>query len=156
MGCGKTTIGRKLAVRLGYRFVDTDYQIEKEQGCQVTALFSRHGEQYFRTLETELLNRLEKTTNTVIATGGGILTTPGNINIIKRIGTSVYLKAEIDDLFERVSRNTKRPLLQTENPMGTLVMLMNQRGHLYQQADCVIETRSQKMGQIVSMIIREL
>lgn len=156
MGCGKTTIGRKLAVRLGYRFIDTDYQIEREQNARVKEIFTKHGEVYFRHLETDLLKRLRKASNTVIATGGGILTTPGNMEIIRQIGISVYLKACVEDIFERISRNTKRPMLQTENPRKTVLDLLSKREGLYEQADCVINTESRKMGQIVSQIIREL
>ncbi len=156
MGCGKTTIGRKLAVRLGYRFVDTDYQIEKEQNNRVKEIFADHGEAYFRNLETDLLKRLIKVNNTVIATGGGILTTPENIEIIRKIGISIYLKACVDDIFERISRNTKRPMLQTEDPRKTVVTLLEKRVCLYEQADHTINTSSFKMGHIVSQIIREL
>lgn len=156
MGCGKTTIGRKLAVRLGYRFVDTDYQIEKEQNARVKEIFAEHGETCFRELETDLLRRLVNVNNTIIATGGGILTTPGNIEIIRDIGISIYLKAAVDDIFERISRNSKRPMLQTENPRQTVVDLLEKREDLYSQADHVINTASLKMGHIVSQIIREL
>ncbi|MFH2132131.1 MAG: shikimate kinase [bacterium] len=156
MGCGKTTIGRKLAVRLGYRFIDTDYQIEMEQNARVKEIFSRYGEPHFRALETDLLKRLRHLDNTVIATGGGILTTPGNMELIRQIGKSVYLKACVEDIFERISRNTKRPLLQTRDPLGTVVTLLEKRKGTYERADHTINTGSLKMGHIVSRIIREL
>ncbi len=156
MGCGKTTIGRKLAVRLGYRFIDTDYQIEKEQRIRVKEIFSKLGEPYFRALETDLLQRLTKVNNTIVATGGGILTTPGNLEIIKRIGKSIYLKACVEDIFERISRNDKRPMLQTENPLQTVIALLEKRQKYYEQADYTINTNSLKMGNIVSQIIIEL
>lgn len=156
MGCGKTTIGRKLAVRLGYRFIDTDHQIEREQNARVKEIFAEKGEIHFRGLETDLLKRLVRTNNTVIATGGGILTTPGNMEIIRKIGVSIYLKACVDDIFERISRNTKRPMLQTENPRKTVVTLLEKRECLYEQADRIINTESLKMGHIVSQIIRAL
>ena len=153
MGCGKTTIGRKLAVRLGYRFIDTDYQIEKEQNTRVKEIFSKQGETHFRTLETDLLQRLTRVNNTIVATGGGILTTPGNLEIIHKIGKSVYLKACVEDIFERISRNDKRPMLQTENPLQTVITLLDKRQGYYEQADYTINTASLKMGNIVSRII---
>jgi len=156
MGCGKTTIGRKLAVRLGYRFIDTDYQIEKEQNTRVKELFSKFGEPYFRELETDLLERLTRVNNTIVATGGGILTTTGNIEIIQRIGKSIYLKACVEDIFERISRNDKRPMLQTDNPLQTVISLMDKRQGYYEQADYTINTGSLRMGNIVSQIIKEL
>jgi len=156
MGVGKTTIGRKLAVRLGYKFIDIDYQIEREQQCKITEIFAQHGEAHFRKLETCALERLIKVKNTIIATGGGILTTPGNMNIVRKIGKSVYLEASIDDIFERVSRNKKRPLLQTENPLKTITELYEKRKELYSQADININTNSMNMWKVVSLIIREL
>ncbi len=156
MGCGKTTIGRKLAVRLGYRFIDTDHQIEREQNARVKELFSRYGEAYFRALETDLLNRLTKVNNTIIATGGGILTTSGNMEIIRRIGKSIYLEACVEDIFERISRNNKRPMLQTEDPLGTVIALLDKRQSNYEEADYKISTGSLRMGHIVSQIIRDL
>ncbi len=156
MGCGKTTIGRKLAVRLGYRFVDTDYQIEKEQKSRVKEIFSTFGETHFRGLETDLLTRLTKVDNTIVATGGGILTTAGNMEIIQRIGSSFYLKACVEDIFERISRNDKRPMLQTENPLQTVIALLDKRQVYYEQADYTINTASLKMWNIVSQIINTL
>lgn len=156
MGTGKTTIGRKLAVRLGYRFVDTDQYIEWEQKCKIPLLFKSQGEAYFRQLETSLLRRLCSVQNTVVATGGGVLVTPGNMELIKQIGTSVHLQAQFDDIFERVTRNTKRPLVLTENPLKTVTDLYEARKNLYKEADITIDTKSMKMWSIVTRIIGEL
>lgn len=153
MGTGKTTIGRKLAVRLGYRFIDTDQYIEKEQNCRIPELFAEKGEPYFRQLETSLLRRLSMVDNTVIATGGGILVTPGNFELINKLGKTVHLKAQLEDIFERVTRNTKRPLVQTENPLKVVTELYEKRKNLYSQADITIDTNSLKMWNIVSKII---
>lgn len=156
MGSGKTTIGRKLAVRLGYRFVDTDRQIQREQDCKVSEIFAQNGESYFRALEIDLLKRLQKVHNTVIATGGGILTASCNLDLIRKLGTSVYLKASIEEICERVSRNNKRPLLQTNNQEQTVSQLMESWNNLYLKADFTINTESLRMSFIVSQIIREL
>ena len=156
MGTGKTTIGRKLAVRLGYRFVDTDHYIEKEQNCRISELFETHGESHFRALESSLLRRLIKVENTVIATGGGALITPGNKELIQKIGNSVHLSAHLDDIFERVTRNSKRPLVQTENPLKTVTDLYEARKHLYADADITVDTQSLKMWAIVTKIINKL
>lgn len=156
MGSGKTTIGRKLAVRLGYRFIDMDRFIEEEQQCKIAQIFEEHGEATFRSLETGLLKRLKKAENTVVSTGGGVVTIDGNIEIIRSIGISIYLKAGIDNIFERVSRNNKRPLLQTDNPLQTIQDMMEKREGAYSQADLVLETNSLSMGNIVSKIIQSL
>ncbi len=153
MGTGKTTIGRKLAVRLGYHFVDTDHYIEREQNCRISELFETKGADCFRQLETSMLRRLVKVENTVVATGGGILVTPGNMDLIREIGKSVHLKANFEEIFERVTRNQKRPLILTDNPLKTVTDLYNQRKHLYMQADITIDTGSLKMWNIVSKII---
>jgi shikimate kinase len=156
MGSGKTTIGRKLAVRLGYRFVDMDRFIEEEQQCKIAQIFEERGEAAFRSLETGLLKRLKKAENTVVSTGGGVVTIEGNIEIIRSIGISIYLKAGIDNIFERVSRNNKRPLLQTDNPLQTIKDMMEKREGAYSQADLILETNSLSMGNVVSKIIQSL
>ncbi len=156
MATGKTTIGRKLAARLGYKFVDTDHYIEYEQECRVKELFETKGEGYFRQLETSLLKRLSKVDNTVVSTGGGILVTDGNMTLINKIGRSIHLKADIEDICERIMRNTKRPLVQTENPIETIKTLYDRRKELYQMADITIDTHSMKMWHVVSKIITEL
>ncbi len=156
MGAGKTTIGRKLAARLGYWFLDTDHCIEKEQGYHITELFEKFGQAHFRLLETDLLRRLAKIQNTVIATGGGLLTTPGNTDLIKKIGTSVYLAANVDKLFERAIKTDKRPLLREANPYEAMVELFNQRKNLYEMADIKIETESLYLTAVVSEIIKNL
>lgn len=156
MGCGKTTIGRKLAVRLGYRFIDTDHQIEREQGFRVKEIFNRYGEAYFRDLETDMLKRLKGASNTVISTGGGILLTPGNMELIRDIGKSIFLNASIEDICERISRNDKRPLPEADNLTDGVVSLMDDLVAIYRQADHIVNTQTMKMGHIVSTIIREL
>ncbi|MBT4288069.1 MAG: shikimate kinase [Deltaproteobacteria bacterium] len=156
MGAGKTTIGRKTAARLGYWFVDMDYQIERSQNARVTEIFEKHGQQYFRALETKLLKQLTKVENTVVATGGGVLTTEGNLALINQIGTSVYLNASVEMLFERATRTDKRPLLRTENPFQTMSELFEKRKHLYQQADITITTEELKLHFVINEMIRQL
>jgi shikimate kinase len=156
MGAGKTTVGRKLALRLGYWFLDTDYKIEREQGSRVAELFEKYGQTHFRQLETDLLKRLLNTQNTVVATGGGLLTTPGNTELIKQIGTSVYLYASVDKLFERATRTDKRPMLRTADPYQTMLELYKQREHLYEDADIKINTESLRLTTVVREIIKNL
>lgn len=156
MGAGKTTIGRKTAARLGYWFVDMDYQIELSQNARVTEIFEKHGQQYFRRLETRLLKQLTKVENTIVATGGGVLTTKGNLELINQIGPCVYLNASIEKLFERATRTDKRPLLRTENPFQTMSDLFEQRKHLYERADIVINTEDLRLHHVVNEMIRQL
>lgn len=156
MGAGKTTMGKRLASRLGYWFIDMDHQIEKEQGKKISDIFKDQGESAFRKMETDLLKRLGKTQNTVVSTGGGILTTPGHLELIREIGPSVYLNADVDTLFERATRTNVRPLLKTENPLETMKVLFAKRQHLYEQADITITTMKKSKRRIISEIIRSL
>ena len=156
MGAGKTSIGRKLASRLGYWFIDTDHAIAEIQGSSITEIFNTCGEGAFRRMETVLLRRLISVQNSVIATGGGILISEGNWELIRRIGMSIYLKADINELFKRATRTRKRPLLQTENPLQTFIDLFEQRRHLYEQADLHIKAGAPWQKKVVNTIIQNL
>ena len=156
MGCGKTTIGRKLAVRLGYHYIDTDYQIEKEEGIRIKEIFATKGEPYFRSLETNLLRRLLGVCNTVVATGGGILLTPGNFELVRQIGRIVYLRADLDDIYERIQRNNKRPVVELGNLYETIKIMLAERQTHYEKADYTIDTCNMKMWHVVSQIIRNI
>jgi len=156
MGAGKSAIGRRLAKRLGYKFLDTDKMIVEKKNESITEIFSTKGEGYFRNLETEILKDLVNVNNTVISTGGGILTTGDNLLIMQKIGKIVFLDANLDDIIERVSRNKKRPLLQTKNPIETIKELHKNRMPLYEKADLKIKTHKIQIQKIVSLIIKEL
>ncbi len=156
MGGGKTTIGRKLANRLGYHFLDMDEQIESDQNCSISEIFSHQGEEYFRHLETKLLNRLLLAQNTVIATGGGVVVSEGNFDVMKRIGTIIYIKTSIEDIKLRLKSTLHRPLLQTANPEERIHMLLLQRAPLYEQADQIVETKDFSPQYISSLIIQNL
>ena len=97
MGAGKTTVGKKLAKRLGYFFIDTDREIEKEQGCSITEIFKYGGEECFRDLETDILQKLQTKQNLVIATGGGMVLRNENRSLMQSLGTRVYLKVELQE-----------------------------------------------------------
>ena len=156
MGVGKTTIGRKLAKRLGYHFLDMDEQIENKQKCSISEIFENRGEEYFRQLEVKLLLKLSSVQNTVISTGGGAVATEGNFDLMKKYGTVVYLKTSFEDIIERVKRSHHRPLLQTEDLEQRIHELLEKRIPLYEQADHIIETKNLSPQRITSLIIRNL
>lgn len=156
MGGGKTTIGRKLARRLGYHFLDMDEHIEKEENRKIAEIFVQEGEEVFRQLENQLLKRLQSIENTVIATGGGVIVKDGNIDLLKRIGRVFYLKTPVEEILERVTRAQHRPLLNEENPEQKVKTLLAQRTPFYEQADCIVETQNLPPHRVTSQIIQNL
>ncbi len=134
MGSGKSAVGRLVAKRLRFQFVDTDQLIVKRAGMPISEIFARHGEEYFRNLETAELDALEHLRRSVIATGGGVVVKERNHAILARLGFVVWLTASEDVIFNRVSRNDKRPLLQTEDPRATIREMLAARRPLYEKA----------------------
>lgn len=134
MGSGKTSVGRLVAQRLGFQFVDTDAVVVERTGMQISEIFARHGEPWFRDHETSTLNSLSILNRTVISTGGGVVLRPQNSALLRKLGFVVWLTASEEVIFERVSRNKKRPLLQTDDPRQTVHELLEERRALYEEA----------------------
>lgn len=134
MGSGKSSIGRLLAKRLGFQFLDTDHIIIERAGMPISEIFARNGEPAFRDLETSVLRSIMHLERCIIATGGGAVLRAENRKLLHQLGFVVGLAAHADVIFERVRRNTKRPLLQTEDPKGTLCQLLEERQPLYEKA----------------------
>ncbi|MEO6846096.1 MAG: shikimate kinase, partial [Chthoniobacterales bacterium] len=132
MGSGKSSIGRRLANLTGARFSDTDDLVVEKAELPITEIFAQHGEAHFRELETEVLQELKGTTGLVLATGGGVAMREENQGLLKEIGKIVWLDADPDILFKRVSRNSRRPLLLTENPRQTFDALLAARHSVYE------------------------
>ena len=156
MGAGKTTIGEKLAKRLGYFFIDTDREIEKEQGCSITEIFKYGGEECFRDLETDILQKLQTKQNLVIATGGGMVLRNENRSLMQSLGTRVYLKVELQELMRRLKKDKKRPLLQKSKPEEHILEMLQQRKSIYEEAECIIDTTDLSPHQMVTEIIRKI
>lgn len=132
MGCGKSSVGRRLAGKCGHRFVDTDDLVTARAGRTITQIFQAEGEAHFRDLETAELRELEHAAGLVLATGGGLVLRAENRERLQRLGAVFWLDAEPDALFERVSRNRKRPLLQTGDPRRTFDALLAERRPIYE------------------------
>ena len=156
MGAGKTTVGKKLAKRLGYFFIDTDREIEKEQGCSITEIFKYGGEECFRDLETDILQKLQTKQNLVIATGGGMVLRNENRNLMQSLGTRVYLKVELQELMRRLKKDKKRPLLQKSKPEEHILEILQQRRSIYEEAECIIDTTDLSPHQMVTEIIQKI
>lgn len=134
MGCGKSSVGRRLASLTGHRFVDTDDLVAQAANKCITEIFAEGGEESFRDLEGRVLGDLVGVAGVVLATGGGAVLRETNRAAMKKIGTVAWLDAEPDALFERASRSGRRPLLQTENPRKTFGDLLASRRAIYVEA----------------------
>lgn len=156
MGSGKSSVGRLVASKLNQRFIDTDHLIVQKNGLEISEIFKKHGEPFFRDQEQLTLESLQTTTHCIIATGGGIVGRPENHALLHRLGFVVWLTANEDVIFERVSRNTKRPLLQTSNPRETISTLLAQRNPLYEKAShFTLDTSDFPHDSIAQTIISE-
>jgi shikimate kinase len=131
MGSGKSSVGRLVARALGGRFVDTDRLVMDRSGREITEIFAREGEDFFRQEESRALRSLLGGSGLVVATGGGIVTAAENVPALRELGFVVWLTASEEVIWERVSRNRKRPLLHTENPRETVRALLEKRNPLY-------------------------
>ncbi|WP_313196288.1 shikimate kinase [Shinella zoogloeoides] len=153
MGAGKSAIGRMTAQALGIPFVDSDHEIERVSRMSITDLFAAYGEAEFRALETRVIKRLLRSGPRVVSTGGGAYINENTRRNIKRGGLTVWLKADLDVLWERVSKRDTRPLLKTENPRQTLENLMNARYPIYAEADLTVMSRDVKKETMVEEVL---
>jgi shikimate kinase len=157
MGVGKSSVGRRLAVRLGIPFVDADAEIEKAAGMSIVDIFARHGEADFRNGEARVIARLLEGGPQVLATGGGAFMNPNTRKAIRTKGVSIWLKAEFDVLLRRIGkRRNERPLLQTPDPGETLRALLAEREPIYAEADLTVQSREVAHDAIVADIMTAL
>jgi shikimate kinase len=157
MGSGKSSVGRRLATRTSHRFVDTDELVATRAGRSITQIFAEHGETHFRDLETAALLECVGRTGIVLATGGGIILREENRETLHRIGPVVWLDADPDALFERVSRNKKRPLLQTEDPRASFDTLLASRREIYAAtADFRVDSTGESHDDVAQAVLNEV
>jgi shikimate kinase len=142
MGVGKSSIGRRLAARLGIPFVDADTEIEHAAGMTISEIFARHGEAYFRSGEARVIARLLESGPQVLATGGGAFMNESTRAAIKQKGVSIWLSADFEVLMRRIAkRRNERPMLQTDDPAETLRHLLAVREPIYALADLTVHSR---------------
>ena len=156
MGAGKSTVGRRLAARLGLIFRDADNEIEEAAGMSIPDIFAIYGEAHFRDGERRVIDRLLRDGSIVLATGGGAFmdeTTRANVG---EAGVSVWLKADLETLMRRVRKRSNRPLLQNPDPEGTMRKLMEARDPVYARADVTVESREGTHEQVVESIVSAL
>jgi shikimate kinase len=160
MGAGKTAIGRKVASALGLPFLDSDHEIESVSRMSIPDLFAQYGEAEFRALEQRVILRVLENGPQVLATGGGAFMNEQTREAIAANGISVWLKADVDVLLERVSKKQNRPLLQNADPRGVLERLIAERHPVYAYADITVPTRDDRReviaGEVIDAISRSL
>lgn len=156
MGCGKTSVGRRLSARLELPFVDADEEIEAAAGKTISEIFADHGEAHFRDGERRVIERLLGHGPQVLATGGGAFMNPETRRNIRRTGISIWLRAELPVLMRRVMRRDNRPLLKTADPEARMRALMTERYPIYAEADLVANSRDVPHEAIVEEILDAL
>jgi shikimate kinase len=156
MGAGKSTIGRRLAHRIGYRFIDLDALITAREGCQIAEIFAAHGEAYFRDCEAVVLAEQRVTGQTVFATGGGIVGRAENRALMKQFGCVIYLRAAWPTLEQRLARSKGRPLADPQKGWDSVQQLWQSRLPWYEEADVVIDTDRLRVNDVVRQIITRL
>jgi shikimate kinase len=154
MGAGKSSVGRLVAQQLGVPFIDSDIEIERVSRMTITELFAAYGEEEFRALEARVMKRLLKGGPRVVSTGGGAFINARTRRHIKKGGLSVWLKADLDVLWDRVNKRDTRPLLKTENPKQTLENLMNARYPVYAEADLTVLSRDVRKEVMADEVLR--
>ncbi len=153
MGAGKSAIGKRLANRLGLPFVDADDEIERAAGCSIAEIFEKYGEAEFRAGERRVIARLLERPPLVLSTGGGAYMDPETRDLMRSRALTVWLRAELDVLFERVRKRGHRPLLRQGDPKEVLARLMNQRYPIYAQADIVVDSTAQPADRTTDQVL---
>lgn len=152
MGAGKTTVGMELAKKLNYKLIDTDHSIENDQSREIKDIFSEDGELFFRNLETLKLKELINVENAIISTGGGIILKDENRSILNNLFT-IYLKADFENIFNRIKQDTSRPLLLTDDPYSTAKDIFKSRQSIYESFKIHVCTDNKTPHQVVEEII---
>jgi shikimate kinase len=157
MGSGKSAVGRQLAQRLGLDFVDSDEEIEARTGVDIAYIFEREGEAGFRQREAEVIDALTRRDGLLLATGGGAILDAGSRERLRARGRVVYLRTSVEQQLARTRRSNDRPLLNNDDPSGTLRRLFEQRSPLYLEvAEVIVDTDGRKVKTVVDQICREL
>ena len=154
MGTGKTTVGKKLARRLGMKFVDTDHEIERVTGLSINDIFDKHGEIRFRSEEKAAVRRITREDNMVIATGGGAVLDSENVELLQQDGLLVCLDAKPEIIHERTKRKKTRPLLRTEDPLQKIIKMLADREPYYALASFRIDTSHRELDDVVEEVRR--
>ena len=157
MGTGKSSVGRILEKQTGFHRFDTDEMVSSKLNMSIQEIFSKHGEEKFRAAETEALQSLTGKESAIIVTGGGVVTKAKNIDLLKRLGTVVWLDADHATLHARMDQLKDRPLLQTANPVAALSELLHARNPLYRNtADIRVDISQKEPEEIAGLILKNI
>lgn len=156
MGCGKSSVGRRLAARLELPFIDADDEIERAAGKSIPDIFAEHGEAYFRDGERRVIQRLLAGGSIVLATGGGAYMNAETREAIRAAAISIWLRAELPVLLRRVAKRNNRPLLQNKDPDAVMRQLIEARYPIYAQADITVDSRDVAHDVIVDEVMEAL
>lgn len=154
MGTGKSTVGRALASRLGFQFIDSDHTIESQQGRSIADIFAAEGEPYFRQLERAFIESGHAPEGCVVSCGGGLVTQAGMIDLLKSRGLVACLFASPDVILKRTATNKNRPLLNVEDPEARIASLLAEREPFYLQAGAGILTDHRPLHEVTTQLER--
>jgi len=154
MGTGKSTVGRVVAPRIGFRFLDSDHEIERAQGRTVAEIFAQEGEAGFRAMEREFIERGHPATRTVVSCGGGLVAQPGMLEALLGRGVVVCLHASLETIRERTSQRRNRPLLEGEDPFAQIRELYAAREAVYRRSGSLVLTDGRPLPDVVAHVIR--
>jgi shikimate kinase len=156
MATGKSSVGRRLAAVVGYDFLDMDAAIEAEEGLSIPLIFAARGEAAFRALESRMVERVAERSRCVVATGGGTIVNPRNLEMLKRCGILINLTADIETILVRVGSGDDRPMLKEGDRRERIRSLLQQRAGAYAQADITVDTSSLTIEEVAQQIIDRL
>ena len=154
MGTGKSTVGKLIAQRLGMDYMDTDSMVEAKAGMTVSQIFEDFDEEAFRKLETEILKEVTERKNLIVSTGGGIVVTKGNMELMKKKGKLVTLMSSPELIYDRIKDDRGRPLLEVDSPLDEIKRLIYERAPFYINADFIVETSELTAEEAAEEIIR--
>ncbi len=164
MGSGKSTVGPILANTIGFKFIDLDVLIEKNAGQKISHIFATEGEKKFRMLERDTLKQILTDASTIVSLGGGTVTNDETLNLVKQHGVLVYLKSDVEHIFQRLKTKSDRPMLRDEDGklldgddlMKKIETLLTAREKFYNQADVVVSTDDKKIGYTIDELAKKL